>query len=501
MTANLTQASNNTGLAVTRELSPGVVDGTAVWNAQEPNSYKNFGAAYKQVARQPINASRQNRKGVITDLDSMGGWQEDVTYNGTKGKIEGLMYADFRNKAELATTGAIASSSEFTVAAGGAVFAAGDLVFTSGYANPANNGLFVVTAGSAGYITVAGTLVDETAVGKIVKVGHQCASGDLTYTASTKTMASTALDFTTLGLMVGEWLFAADDDAAKSLISNLGYARIKSVAPHAIVFDRTMPADPTLPIIDGPGTGETARFYFGRIVKNELGPLIKHYTYQLERTLGRDDTTASTDQAEYLVGGVFSEAVFTFNSADKVTAEWSTMAAKYETRTSSVGPKPGTRPPLSLSSAFNTSTDVKFMSIELAGTDTPLYAYLMNLAITVNNNVKASKAIGVLGSIGMNEGQFVVSAAATAYFANVTAAQAIENNQSCNLSACIARDNQGILFDIPLITLGDGAPKVTANERIQLPLTIDAASAASLNPATDYTLLLTFFDYLPTIGS
>ena len=496
MTAVLKQASNNTGLALAREVSPSVVNGATVWNPQEPNSYKDFGASYKMVSRNPINASRQMKKGVITDLDVAGGWQEDVTYEAVQNKIEGLMYAAFRRKAEVVVTGI--SSGEFQVAAGGAAFKAGDLLLASGFAVPGNNGLHTVSAATATEVTPVEAVVNDGG-GMIVCVGHQGAAGDLVYTAGNFTLVSTALDFTTLGLIVGEYLCVCDDVAGNNMGANLGMGRISSIAAHAVVFDKVFPADPTLPIIDAAGTGISSRMYYSRVIKNETSGLIQHYTFQAERTLGMDDSTAVMPQAEYLTGCVLNEGLFTFNSADKVTCEWTLLGAKYETRVSSVGPKPGVRPTGAESSAFNTSTDVRFMSMELAGQETPLYAYIMDLSITIKNNAKANKAIGVLGAIDMTEGQFQVSAAATAYFANVTAAEAIANNSNVTLAALIARDNHGILFDLPLVSLGDGAPKITANEAIQLPLDIDAATAVALNPNSDYTMMIMFFDYLPSL--
>lgn len=498
--AETKQASNNTDLSLAREISPNKVGNVPTWMPQEPNTYKDFGAKYKQVTRNPINSSRQNKKGVITDLDASGGWQEDLTYEGVQGKIEGLMFAAFRGKHQIAATGASEVGDDYTVTGGGAVFKPGDLVFASGFANAQNNGVKSVTAATANAITVAEPLVDEAGANnaKIVTVGVQAASGELSYTTGNKTLLSTTLDFTTLGLIVGEFLCLCDDNIAHDLGANVGLARIRTIAAHAIVFDKVYVADVDEPMIDAPGTGRAVRLYASRVIKNEKSDKIIQLTYQAERTLGRANNDSQYAQAEYLTGGILNEAQFTFNTADKVTCEWTLLASRYETRTSDVGPKSGNRPLAIESSAFNTSTDARILSLELVGSDVPLYAYVMDLSLTINNNAKPNKAIGVLGAIDMTPGQFTVMAAATAYFANVTAAEAISNNSDCTLTVMFSRDNHGILYDVPLISLGDGRPKVAANEPIQLPLSIDAATAVSVNPDTDYTLMINFFDYLPS---
>jgi hypothetical protein len=60
-----------------------------------------------------------------------------------------------------------------------------------------------------------------------------------------------------------------------------------------------------------------------------------------------------------------------------------------------------------------------------------------------------------------------------------------------------ARDNQGIIFDLPLIALGDGRLSVEVDQPITLPLTTDAASGQDVDTNLDHTMLITYFNYLP----
>ena len=55
--------SNVTGLAYAEEASIGVLPGSPVFYSLEPNSYNPTGAEIKTVARNPINPSRQRKKG------------------------------------------------------------------------------------------------------------------------------------------------------------------------------------------------------------------------------------------------------------------------------------------------------------------------------------------------------------------------------------------------------------------------------------------------------
>ncbi len=72
--------SNITGLSYAEEVClrqlPSIANGDAsdpVWRGLEPNSYNDFGGTINTVARAPISASRQRKKGTVVDLSAAGG--------------------------------------------------------------------------------------------------------------------------------------------------------------------------------------------------------------------------------------------------------------------------------------------------------------------------------------------------------------------------------------------------------------------------------------------
>jgi hypothetical protein len=301
----------------------------------------------------------------------------------------------------------------------------------------------------------------------------------------------------------GEWVFVGGDGGLDTFAAeaNNGFKRIGRVNGTSWILDLSQTTMTT-----EASTAKTIKVFFGRVLKNELGALIKPRSYQFERQVGNpDDADTAAIQSEYLTGSMIDTFVFNVAQADKLTADVTLMSLDNEQRTATDGIKAGTRLPLVESDAYNTSTDFAMMRLNIidpadANPD-PLFAYLSSLKITIKNNLKGNKAVAVLGSFSISAGTFAVSAEATAYFATIEAVQAVRRNRDCNINAALVKDNAGFVFDLPLIGLGNGELDVKQDEPITLPLTIDAATAAKINPNTDYTAMWCFFDYLPNLAS
>jgi hypothetical protein len=618
--------SNNTGLAYAEEETITVLPTTPTWHMLEPNSYKDFGAEIKTVARNPINRSRQRKKGVVVDLDASGGFEMDLTASNLQDLMQGFCFASLRTKDELDVAIVDGSGNDYEPASGGDEYETGDLLFAKSFSIDANNGLKLVTglpAAASVPVTDTGLLAETGASGIISRVGYQFGTGlavanatvsafpklEVTNTAATgtytlaanisdgdtvtigghvytfetgainvadevlvgasasdtldnliaainaaagagtlygtgtvanayvtaaagagDTMVVTAKvtgavgnkiattesgansswgstfltggagrDLRTLGLVPGEFVFVGGDDTGEKFATaaNNGFARVREVLAGSIEFDKTSDT-----WVDDAGTGKTIRLFFGRVLKNESDPeLIVRRTYQLERTLGAPDSSSTDQQAEYLVGSVPNQFTVDMKTANKVTVDLDFLSSDREVVEAGDALATGNRPDLVENECFNTTGDVARVALTIVSdTDsnpTPLFAFLTDVKLKIDNNVKQNKAIGTLGAFDSTAGTFTVDLDMTAYFQTVEATEAVRTNEDVSFDMTLVKDNTGVTFDLVLLSLGDGRPDVKQDEPIQLPLKGMGATGAKIDQTLDHTLFLVFWDYLP----
>lgn len=509
--------SNITGLAIAEEAClkqlPDVTPGSglgdaAVWYALSPNKYADFGGDITTVASAPIVASRQNRKGTVTDLTASGAFNIDFEQSNLVRFLQGFFFADARepsttkplNAAQIDMTSVTASTKTYALASGGASYVAGQLIFCTGFSNSSNNGIKTVASSTGTTVVVVESVVDEPSPpvdAAFQRVGFQLASGDtnVAVVGGVASLLSTALDFTTLpDLFPGKWLFIGGDATATHFSNNVGFARIKSIAAHAIVFD-----DTTWSAANETGTAKTIRLFSGIVIKNEnTANLIKRRSYNIERTLGEGETAT---QAEYLVGAVPNELTVNIPQADKISADLTFSACDNVHRSGESGDemKPGTRVPSVIGNPINTSSDIYRikMSVHDDASSNPsaLFGYVSDASLMIKNNVTPNKAVGVLGAFDNSAGNFEVGGSITAYFTTVAAVKAVRANADVGLSMIVASDNAGFLFDLPLLGLGGGRLKVEKDKPIEVPLT-----PAGAENSNGYTLLYEVFAYLPNVA-
>jgi len=372
-----------------------------------------------------------------------------------------------------------------------------------------------LTGGAASIVVTETSLVNDAspaAAARVEIVGHEFASGDLEVSntgASYPELTTSSKDLRELNLIPGEFIYIGGDvtNSSFSAATDNGWARVRSVAQHAIVLDKT-----TGEMVTNNGSGKLVQVFFGRVVKNEANHdgsnnsiPIKRRTYSFERTLGSPDTDNPTEvQAEYLVGAVPDKFKMNLKTADKVTSDLDFIALNTDLRDAATGPKSkdsgASAPDLVSEDAFNTTSHVARMRLAVhSATDaspTALIGFVMDMDFTIGNNLKANKAIGVLGAFEVTAGHFTVDGTLKAYFATVAAQEEVKRNGDVTLDIAFVEANKGVLVDMPLIALSDGRPDVVSDEPIMLPLN----SSLAPDPTFNHTLLWVFYNYLPDVA-
>lgn len=472
------------------------------FHALEPNSYSDFGSNITNTPRSPINAARQREKGVTTDLDATAGFQVDFTLDNLEKLLPTYFFAAWRRSNEYGRssqdTGDYTTDNANSAFDGTGVdtrFDIGALIIATG--SELNEGtLFdVIDNTTPDTLDVTPAPVDDTTLdagAHLKQVGVRATTGDIDFDATMAfpALTSTTLDFTTLGLIPGQWIYVGDGTVGSSFVSpgNNGFMRVKSVAANRLEIDKTQntPATET-------GTGLNIAIFFGDMLKNEADPtLIKKQSVQFERSLAEAGF-------EYVTGCIANTLTINISTADKVTVDLAfigTDGFAQPNRKSIVGAQ---FPTLSTANtAFNTSSD--FSRIRLADQNalsTPLFAFITELTLTINNNASATKAVAVLGNFDITVGDFVAEGNVTAYFSDVAAVQAVRNNADVTFDFALVNGNTGWIFDVPLIALGDGRLSVEKDQKITLPLSLGGARDPELNT----TLIAIYFPFLPAVAA
>ena len=488
--------SNVVGLNYAEEECLGKLPTTPKWQALDPNSYSDFGGELSTASRSPISASRQNKKGAITDLSAKAGFEVDFTQTGLNDLMQGLFFADNRKKAELQVTAV--TSDGFTATNTGNKIKENNIVKASGFKTSTLNKNFTVKTGTNGTSIKTDALTAGADTGLLQVVGHAFASGDLKFTVKNGIygLTTTAGTLNTLDLIPGEWIFVGGDNP-NSQFATAGtfYARIDTIAEKKITFDNgTFKTS----LNEDQGANKTIEIYFGTVLKNENEPSkIKRRSYTFERTLGKN-TSNNKDQAEYINGAVFGEFSLSASTNEFVKAECKFTGTNVEFKNdtllsnSKLTPAKGESP-------FNTAKDMRSMRLSLVDktktVSTPLFAYLTELSLEVNNNLSENKALGVFGAMDISAGNFEVKGSTTAYFATTEAQQAVLNYSDVGLSSIFAKDNAGFLFDIPLLGLGGGQNSVEKDNPITISLDIEGAENKH-----GYTMMYINFPYLPKVA-
>lgn len=488
--------TNNTGLQYAVEESVGVLPGSPAWKVVERNELGAYGATIETTARNPISKTRRARKGTPTDRESKVEFDTDLTMDAFLDFQEGFMFSAWKGNTIFSPTAVTSGGSGgFTVASGGAI-AAGLLVYARGFSNAANNGLFLVQSGSSGTnVRVNGLTAEASppAGATLEIVGVQGTSGDIQVNSGGNLIATT-LDFTTLGLVVGQSIYVGGDLAAErfatdiSSSQNWGYARVAAVAAGVITLDKC-----GTPFTTDNGSGKTIRLFFGRFIRDVDTDHadFRERSYQFEAMFPGLGSGGATEY-EYALGNYCNEISYELPLADKASIAFGFEGTNSEDPTTSRKTNASSALTPNRTEAFNTSLDTARIRVQKTD-ETGITSDFKKLTFSIKNNVSGERVLGTLGPKYMNYGKLEVTFEAQILFTDKAVPAAIKANTTLGLDFALRNGDGAFLVDVPSMTLSGGDKEFPVNETVLM----NTTGAAFGDPTLGFAIGVTAFGYVP----
>jgi hypothetical protein len=497
--------SNLTALRVAKEPSFGVAPTNPIYKEVRRTSDAISFTPTNEVSAE-IESSRQVTDLINTGRDAGGDTAMEMSIENMDSFLEGLFCNTWNRTPEVANGArweygatatritAIAATSITLAAtsvlsgsitnATGAAFVSGHLVRLSGVA--AGNGLYKASASTATSITIAGGPTDAApaATARVKVVGFEGAAGDIAATITGgSALTSTALNFTTLGLMVGQWVKISNEGGAFSFTTPAlnGYARISAIAASRLSFDITQGI-----FAADTGTGKTIRVYFGDTIRNGVTP----FSYRLEKQY----TLAAGTRYSYGSGQMPSSLALTAETRGVITASLSWMGSDLS-QPSATRDAGAVTEGISTNSVLDASNSVPM--IMEAGAPLTAPNYVSGFAFTLDNGLRARNSIGSPAAIGMGLGRANLTGTLTTYFGDETLLAKLRNGVASGATIAFrdAANACGEIWDIPRLKYTSGFPEVPGIDAdLTTPLGFQALR--DLANGRDYTVLLSRFDYL-----
>ena len=497
--------TNNFSLQFARE-EPGqlgVLPVTPDWKLTEPNGVTNFGATITTVARDPISIDKQRRKGTVTDLDSAAEYDADITLDSISDFIEGFLFSQavnfdlLFNQSTTTATGytipaaTVAQAGKLQYTVGGPI----SLIYAQGYEATGNNGLKELAADVASTdteITAAGLSAETAPATAILEIaGIRPEEGDLAITVvgvtATLTSGNNAavnnIDFTTLGLTVGQSIHIGGLTTANQFAAGIGYARIVGIAAGQLDLDKLDSA-----LATDSGAAQTVDLLFGRFIRNVPvdDPDYLEISYQFEGSYPNLGTAGVTEY-EYSLGNLSNQLSFNLPLTDKASGTFGFIGTDTEVPTTTQKTGADTPREPARTAAMSTTSDVVRLRITQVD-ETALTTDFKSMTMTFNNNVSPEKVIAQLGAKYMNSGNFEVDIEAQVLFTNSAVLSAIRNNETVSMDFIMKNDDGSIVVDIPSMTLGGGGKDLPINESIILNTTGQAFKDATLGTSIGVSL-------------
>lgn len=303
-------------------------------------------------------------------------------------------------------------------------------------------------------------------------------------------LTSSGIDFTTLGLTVGQgvWIGGPDSSTSFATADDRGFARIVTIEADKLTLDKRANAF----TVDS-GSGKAVDLYFGQFLRN-VGVDDADYTettFQFEGAFpGLGD--ASETKYQYAPRNECDSLTINLPLGDKsdmtvgfIGIDVEPFTAVRKTNAASAREPVGTE-------AYNTAVDIARLRVQ-AVDESGLTTDFKTLKLTLNNNASPEKVLGTLGAKYINVGIFQVDLAGTVLFTSSDVPDAIRANDTVTMDFSLRNEDGAVLVDIPSMTLGDGKMDFPVNQSV----TMNLSGIAFKDDILGTSLGVTIFPYIP----
>lgn len=474
---------------------------TTGWYPLQPdqNQISDFYKNVVTVAASPISPERQMQKPVITDANCEPKLTQDFTADALALLGEGMFLSKAFHNGGTGQSRFIPTArttSAYTVAALGAL-PQNTLVLASGWRNAANNGLFAVGAGSTGTSIPVAAGVAETPSGYLATLevaGVRGGSGDIGIDVNGN-LTSTALDFTTLGLTVGQEIYLGGVAGSANAFATAAYTGPAEVAAIAANLLTLKQRAWTVGAAD-PGTSKQIDIYFTRLYRNvsTLHANYQEQPYHLELTL---PGIGGGGANEYLYAQGMYVKSFKITAAlgqlVKLELDFIGTGVTDPSTTRVTGPS-AAPPPLS-TDRFTTANGARYVQVLNAATEASVCSDIEDWTLTVDNGVTAQKQQGYLGPKRLIVGKLAVALDAKAVVTQDDAMKACSANTTLVFGVLVANTNGGAFVKVPAMVFTGAIPTFPANGVVE----ISPKGGAFVDAALRDSVRISYFAYLPAV--
>jgi hypothetical protein len=481
--------ANRTAVGLCEEATLGVTPANPVFESLRVTG-ANLSYAKQTATSKELRSDRQITDLITTGFQAGGDIPMEASYGALDSQIRGAFMSDWalasvrQNTAtQTANISAVSATAYTLIASDGTQYRTGAfaqymLVVAAGFVAAGNNRTVVAGAASSGtsIVMTAGVVDAAPAVGARVKqIGFQGPSGDMVAVAGglgTQGLTSTTLDFTTMGLTVGTWVYVGGPSAGTAFATagTRGFCRIASIAAHSLLFDvvpSTWAADA--------GVAKTVQVYVGDYIRN--GVTRRSYTIELQYQ------DLAVPEYEYYTGMVPSDLALTVQAQSILTAKITYMGLTAADVTARATGATDTAAPTG--DVLTGSNNVGFLYENGAPIAGPNFVLGANIALA--NNLRRNTGLGSLASVNIGVGQALVTGDLNMYYGNNAILQKIRNSVASGYAVGLIDNTttRAVLIDIPRIKFSDGNPTVPGIDTDRM---LDAKFSGVRHPTLGYTI-------------